>query len=104
MFETGGKQYKAGKGDMLEVEHLDLKPESTIVFDKVLLLNSEDTVEIGTPYLGNVRINARVIDSVKGDKIVVQKFRAKSRYRRKYGHRTLFSKIKIEDITRENIT
>lgn len=96
--QIGGKQYKVKKGDTLEVENLNLGKDERVMFDKVLLYRLDATVEIGAPYLKDMYISAKVIDTVKGEKIDVFKFKAKSRYRRKFGHRSVFSKIQIEEI------
>ncbi|OGD63280.1 50S ribosomal protein L21 [Candidatus Beckwithbacteria bacterium RBG_13_42_9] len=98
IFETGGKQYKVTSGQELEVEKLNLKPEDTIVFDKVLLVKFGEEVKVGQPYVAGAQVKAQIIGDKKGVKIRVARFRAKSRHRRVIGHRQTFTKIKVLEI------
>lgn len=98
VIETGGKQYVVKKGDILEVESLGLKKDADVLLDKVLLYVSDEDVNLGDPYLSDISIKARVLEAVRGDKIVVGKFKAKSKYRRMTGHKQYLTKIQIEDL------
>lgn len=98
VIETGGKQYKINKGDTIHVESLGLEAGSQVVFDKVLLVVDTGNVQIGTPYLSGAVVNGKVIDNVRGEKIYVGKFKAKSKYRRLTGHRQSLSQVEIADI------
>lgn len=98
VIQTGGKQYKVKKGSVINLDDLGKKPEEKIDFDKVLLYVNEDKVNIGLPYLSGVKVVAKVAENLKSEKILVAKFRAKSRYRRLAGFRKNFSKVVIEDI------
>ena len=98
IIQTGGKQYKVSKGDNIQVELLPEDTDSTVSFDKVLMLNDEGRVEIGTPYLENVQVFGKVVRSGKKDKIKVVKFKRRKRYTRTAGHRQSFSEIEITDI------
>ena len=98
IIQTGGKQYKVSKGDNIQVELLPDDIDSTVNFDKVLMLNDEGRVEIGTPYLENVQVFGKVVSSGKKDKIKVVKFKRRKRYARTAGHRQSFSEIEITDI------
>lgn len=98
VIETGGKQYKITKGQVLDVDSLNLEAGENINFDKVLLVVSDGAVEVGAPYLANAAVTAKVVDSFKGDKIRVARFQAKSRYRRVTGFRPNLTKIEISDI------
>ena len=98
VFETGGKQYKVEKGQVLEVENLSEVKNGFISFDKVLLFVSNADVKIGKPYLVNFAVHARILESLKGKKIRVARFKAKSKYRRVRGHRQSLSRIQIEKI------
>lgn len=101
VIETGGKQYKVTSGMELEVENLNVSKDADIFFDKVLMIVEDDKLELGTPYLPNIKISATVVDSLKGEKIRVAKFRSKSRHRRVMGHRQLLSKVKIGELKKE---
>ena len=98
IIQTGGKQYKVSKGDNIQVELLPDDIDSKVNFDKVLMLNDEGRVEIGTPYLENVQVFGKVVSSGKKDKIKVVKFKRRKRYARTAGHRQSFSEIEITDI------
>ena len=98
VFETGGKQYKASKGDTLIVEKLDLEPGKTLSFDALVVSNG-DKVQIGTPVVKGAKVRAKVLEHGKEKKVVVFKFKPKKNYRKKQGHRQPFSKIQITTIT-----
>ena len=95
--EINGKQYRAEKGATLSVDRFDAEKGSTISLDKVLLL-SGDTVKVGSPYVTGVSVKATVEDEIKGEKIIVFKYKPKKDYRRTHGHRQRYTIIKIEDI------
>ena len=97
IIQTGGKQYKVSPGTILEVDRLKDTKES-VSFDKVLLLVDGTDVKIGNPYLKDVVVNGKVLEEIKGEKIRVSKFLAKSRYRKTIGFRALLSKVEIKGI------
>jgi len=94
--EIGKKQYLVQEGDSLEIERLGVEGE--ISFDKVLLFADGENVSIGTPYLDNVTVEARVEGENKAKKIIVYKFNRRKKYRKKQGHRQIHAKIKINRI------
>lgn len=97
--KTGGKQYKVSKGSVIEVDKLPIAVDKETVLDDVLLLVSDDEVKIGKPKVTNAKVKAKVLEKiVKGQKIRVAKFKAKSRYRRVIGFRPLLTRLQIEDI------
>lgn len=98
VIKTGGKQYKVFEGQVLNVEKIDKKAGVSIDFDKVLLYSDAKTTEIGRPFLKDVKVLAKVLEQKKDKKITVIKFKSKTRYRRKRGHRQFITKIKIEKI------
>lgn len=87
-------------GDTLKIEKLDAEPSKDVVFDKVLLLASDDgkDVKIGTPYLEGVSIAASVEEQGRGKKVRVVKFKRKVRYKRVRGHRQHFTKVKVKRV------
>lgn len=99
--QTGGKQYKVKEGDVIKVEKLDdLGKAGKKVKLETLLIADSETGEIkalGTPSLGE-KVTAEVLESAKDKKITVVKYKNKTRYRRKHGHRQHYSKIKIASI------
>jgi large subunit ribosomal protein L21 len=97
--ETGGKQYKAVPGQTLMIEKLDAEDGAEVTFDKVLAIIGDDsTVTTGAPTLRGARVTGKVVGQGKGPKILVFKFRHKSNYRKKMGHRQPFTKVAIESI------
>ena len=100
VIETGGKQYKVNEGDVFAVEKLDGEKNSALVFDKVLLTADGADVQIGQPYLSGVKVQATIAEQVKADKVIVQKFKPKTGYNRKKGHRQNYTVIKIEKINK----
>ena len=98
VIETGGKQIKVSKGDSIFVEKLDVKEGETVTFDKVLLIGGESS-KVGAPYVANATVTAKVEKQGKGKKIIVFKYKNKTTYRKKQGHRQPYTRVKIESIT-----
>jgi len=96
---TGGKQYKVAEGDTLSVEKLkEYSDGDTVSFDKVLLIDDGKTTKIGTPYIDGATVEVTLEKTGKGKKLHIQKFKAKSRYKRRIGHRQTFSKVSVKNI------
>jgi large subunit ribosomal protein L21 len=99
--ESGGKQYRAVEGDMIQVDLLDVEPGAQLKLEQVLLLANEGTVSVGTPKISGVSINTTVVDHIKGPKLVIFNYRPKKRYRVKTGHRQMYTLLKVESIEME---
>lgn len=95
VIETGGKQYRVSKGDVLNVEKLGVEDGKAVEFDKVLVLNDDKETKFGTPYIEGAKVLAKVKESGKGSKIIVFKYKNKKDYRRKQGHRQPFTTVEI---------
>ena len=102
VIETGGKQHKVEKGMILSVDLLKDDVGKKITFDNVLLYVDGDKVEVGQPYLSNVKVTAEVKDTVKGEKISILRFRRRKHGMRKIGHRSKFTQIEIKNIKLES--
>ena len=98
IIETGGKQYRVTEGDVVTVEKLTAKAGETVEFDRVLTVVKDGDVVIGRPLVDGAKVVAKVVDHGKGKKILVFKYKAKSNYRRRQGHRQPFTKVIIEKI------
>ena len=98
VIETGGKQHKVEKGMILSIDLLKDEVGKKITFNNVLLYVDGDTVEVGQPYLENVKVTAEIKDEIKGDKISILRFRRRKHSMRKIGHRAKYSQIEIKDI------
>ena len=99
--EDGGKQYKAVIGSTIEVDHFSSEPGETIDLERVLLVADEDQVEVGTPLVGGVKVQATVVAQIKAPKIVVFRYSPKKRFRLKRGHRQQYTRLRIESIVKE---
>lgn len=97
--ETGGKQYKVAVGDTLKVEKLAAEAGSVVALDKVLAVIDEKKSNMGNPYIAGAVVNAEVIVSGKGDKIIVHKQRPRRVYRKTNGHRQPYTTLKIKDMS-----
>ena len=94
---TGGKQYRVCEGDVIYIEKLDVEVDSTVSFD-VLLVGNDGDVKVGTPVVEGVKVEGKVVGQVRGDKIIVFKYKSKKNYRRKQGHRQPYTKVEITKI------
>lgn len=97
IIETGGKQYKVSVGDTLRVEKLDCKVGDKVTFDKVLAI-CDSNIELGTPTISGKTVTGTCTAQGKAKKVVVYKYKRKSGYHKKNGHRQLFTEVKIENI------
>lgn len=98
IIEIAGKQYKVEKDATVNVDRLDVKPEESLVIDRILLVANGDDVMIGQPYLKNVTVEAKVLGEEKGDKVRGIKFGKRKRHTRTLGHRQTYSRIFISDL------
>ncbi|MFH1401839.1 MAG: 50S ribosomal protein L21 [Parcubacteria group bacterium] len=98
VIKTGGKQYLVIPGQKLKIEKLEKKDGDEVIFDKVLLLEKQNKIEIGTPFIGGAKVTGKVLRTAKGKKVIVFKFGAKTRYRKKKGHRQQFTEVEIKTI------
>lgn len=96
VIKTGGKQYLVKEGEMLKIEKLEAKPGDTVTFDALLTADGSD-IKIGAPLTGG-KVSAEVLEQGRHAKIEVVKYKAKSRYTRRVGHRQMFTKVKITKI------
>ena len=98
VFKTGGKQYRVKPGDTLDVELLPNDVDSVAEFGEVLALSDGGEVTIGAPLVEGAKVTAQVLSHYKDRKLMVFKYKAKNRYRRKRGHRQTYTRLRIQDI------
>lgn len=98
VIETGGKQYRVAPGDKLVVEKLPETKGSAVKFDKVLLTADGENVEVGVPYVKGASVEAKVVDEGRGERKVVFRYHAKTRYRKFKTHRQEYAKVEITKI------
>ncbi len=94
---TGGKQYKVAEGDVIKVEKLGASEGETVSFDQVLAVNNGSLV-LGNPTVKGAAVKATVVEEGKSSKVIVYKYKRKSGYHKKNGHRQLYTKVKIDSI------
>jgi len=97
VIKTGGKQYKVAEGDILTIEKLSREGEN-VIFDNVLLIANSKDVKVGKPTVSGAKVEAKVLEDGKGKKKMVFRYKSKTRYRKKKGHRQPFTKIQITKI------
>ena len=97
IIKTGGKQYCVEEGKVITIEKLDVETGAEVAFDEVLLV-SGDSVKIGQPTVAGAKVTGKVLEQGKGAKLRIFKYKAKSNYRRRQGHRQPFTKVQIEKI------
>jgi large subunit ribosomal protein L21 len=98
VIKTGGKQYLVSPSEKIKIEKLDAKEGSEIVFNEVLLLKKGEKIEIGRPLIKDAKVRGKILRHGEGKKITVLKYKPKTRYKVKKGHRQPFSEIKITKI------
>ncbi|MGN0702235.1 MAG: 50S ribosomal protein L21 [Lentihominibacter sp.] len=101
IIETGGKQYKVQAGDQIRVEKLNVADGGAVVFDKVLAAGEGADIKIGAPYLEGVTVEGTAVESGKGDKVIIFKYKAKKDYRKKQGHRQPYTLVEITSVAGE---
>jgi len=98
VIRTGGKQYVVREGDVLRVEKLGLEAGQSVLFDQVLLIDSDDETLIGTPILEKAVVKAEVVRTLKDEKVLVFKKKRRKQFRRTRGHRQILTEVKVVKI------
>ncbi|SDN40488.1 50S ribosomal protein L21 [Acetanaerobacterium elongatum] len=99
IIETGGKQYKVSQGDVVYIEKLDVQPDETVKFDKVIAVATDNGVTFGNPTVSGAVVSAKVVKNGKAKKVTVFTYKSKKNEKRKMGHRQPYTKVQIETIT-----
>lgn len=102
VIRTGGKQYLVQPGDKIKVEKLDKGEGKEIVFSEVLLCEKNKKLEIGSPLLKGVKVKGKILKQGKGEKMIIFKYKAKKRYKRKIGHRQPYTQVEILEISQSS--
>src|ERR1043166_1775480 len=98
VLETGSKQYRVSAGDRLEIERLAIEAGQPVTFDRVLLVNNEGKITVGSPTVANAAVVADVVEHIRGEKKVTFKMKRRKGYHKKIGHRQELTVIKIKEI------
>ena len=99
IIETGGKQYRVTKDDVISIEKIAGKPGDNVKLNQVLLLNDDKDINLGTPLLKGAKVSATIVNQAKADKVIVFKKKRRHNYRRLKGHRQELTYLKITDIS-----
>ncbi len=101
VIETGGKQYRVQEGDVLSVEKLGIEAGELVEFDKVLALNTDENLKVGSPYIEGAKVVGEVLENGKNKKVVIFKYKNKKDYRKKQGHRQPYTLVEITSLSGE---
>ena len=99
VFESGGKQHRVSEGELVKLEKLDSNLGDAVVFEKVLVIENDNEVSVGTPYLDGGRVEAEVVEQTRNRKISVVKFKRRKNYLRRGGHKQRVTWVKITGIS-----
>jgi len=98
IIKTGGKQYRVSPGDVLRVERLPGERGEEVVLDQVLMVGGDEELKIGQPLVENASVRSQIVRQGKAKKILVYKKKRRKNYRRKQGHRQLYTALQIQEI------
>ena len=99
MLDGGGKQYRVEEGTYLKIEKLELGVGDSIEFDKVLMIQSDDAVKVGLPFIEGGKVTATVLSQGRHDKVRIIKFRRRKHHMKKMGHRQYYTEVQITGIS-----
>lgn len=98
VLETGGKQYRVSAGDTLEIERLTVEAGQPVTFDRVLLVNADGKLKVGSPTVASATVLADVVEHKRGKKVIAFKMKRRKGYHRTVGHRQELTVVKIKEI------
>ncbi len=98
LVEYKGKQYKAEKDTLIQVDKIDAEKGTSIDIDTVLLVSNDGTVNVGTPYVKGAKVRVVVEDSIRDKKVIVYKYKSKKDYHRTIGHRQQYTMVRVQEI------
>ncbi|MCK4781374.1 50S ribosomal protein L21 [Candidatus Parcubacteria bacterium] len=101
VIRTGGKQYLVSTGQKLKIEKLDIDEGKEVEFPEVLLLEKNKKLEIGTPFVKGAKVLGKILKQARAKKVIIFKYKAKKRYKKKTGHRQSFTEVEITKIEKE---
>lgn len=98
VLETGSKQYRVAAGDTLEIERLEIEAGQPVTFDRVLLVNRDGQISVGTPTVPSATVVADVVEHIRGPKLIAFKMKRRKGYHKTVGHRQELTVVKIKEI------
>jgi large subunit ribosomal protein L21 len=99
VIQTGGKQYRVEEGTYLKIEKLELGEGDSVEFDKILMIQSDDAVKVGMPFIEGGKVTATVLSQGRHDKVKIVKFRRRKHHMKQMGHRQYYTEIQITGIS-----
>jgi large subunit ribosomal protein L21 len=99
IIRSGNRQYRAEVGKLIDVERLPHEVDETVEISDVLLVGDGDNTVVGQPLVEGAKVTATVVDQFRGKKIIVYKYRQRTNYRRKRGHRQYYTRLRIDDVS-----
>jgi len=102
VLETGSKQYRVSTGDKLQIERLAIESGKEVTFDRVLMVNNDGAIAIGSPTVPNATIRAEVLEHIRGDKKIAFKMKRRKGYHKTIGHRQELTVVMIKEINTES--
>jgi large subunit ribosomal protein L21 len=99
IISDGGRQYRVEEGQEVDVDYREVAKGSPLTFHRVLAVSVSDGLKIGSPTVDGASVEAEVLGVQFGDKVFIQKFRRRKNYRRRTGHRQMFTRVKVKKIT-----
>src|SRR5438034_3102090 len=101
VLETGSKQYRVSAGDRVEVERLAVEAGQPVTFERVLMVNNDGNISVGSPTVANASVVADVVEHIRGDKKIAFKMKRRKGYHKTIGHRQELTVVKIKEIRSE---
>jgi large subunit ribosomal protein L21 len=98
IFVDGGRQYKVTEGQELDLDYRDVPQGEELKFERIVAISDSDGIKLGEPTVAGASVTAEVLGPVKGEKLVIQKMRRRKNFRRKTGHRQIYTKVRISKI------
>jgi large subunit ribosomal protein L21 len=98
VLETGSKQYRVSAGDTLKIERLTIEAGKPVTFDRVLLVNADGKITVGSPTVTGATVEADVVEHIRGDKVVTFKMKRRKGYHKTIGHRQELTVVKVKEI------
>jgi large subunit ribosomal protein L21 len=98
VIKTGGKQYLVSPGQKIKIEKIEAKEGEKVEFSEVLLLQKQNKIEIGKPFVQHAKVIGKVLRHGRGKKVIVFQYKSKTRYKKKKGHRQPFTEVEIVEI------
>lgn len=99
VIQTGGKQYRVEEGTYLKIEKLELGEGDSVEFDKILMIQSDNAVKVGMPFIEGGKVTATVLSQGRHDKVKIVKFRRRKHHMKQMGHRQYYTEIQITGIS-----